>query len=760
MTMQRSNRIRSTHQRRVLDWLADGGGTVTEVARALSIRVPHASAALKKLRESGDVVRDDVNLRGSRYRLSSQGLSRLEADGIARLTDLVQWPPPPGAAGIVLSREGSLMLLGYVSQPSGPLLGLPERPMDEESGVLISSNGNTGEAESWRWAVQRGDGPVWWDIESMRRANPPERSSPMTLTAWMERPKIIGLVRARLLDDTIPWPVGVGSWFTSLPSGFWPELPQVLRDGESQVGRAGNTGPVVKPQGGIHAILGRRIDRSVVASNMAEKCISVVDGELLGHPPQHLPFDILRFWLRLVHPRLSDFAIKDRYERLVNDIKSNSSNSMTRKVLSDFPGRGWCEDFGTIIDTRNISQRGGEATLLAVLELSKAPIILDWRWKHVPVLDRLAVNNRCRLVISDSMDLDLPFRLTATGTVGKYDLEMQGRMKIPITISQDIKMPIGWQAPICPEDLIRGNSRIVKNADNETEALWLAIQLSHGDDAWADRHESEYPLASWIATTPQNHSSRWRRIGGKLDTAWSNLADLTKFDDEDLAELAMNEDTALSILVDRLRRIPLSNLSRNPTKPSVATAILLSREWFEEIPDVIDLWLQAPLRASDVLRKNWHEPEIGKLVNACKQHKMLLQDSVVDRDKMLAIMEDVHFSIWKDKAHSWLTTCLSSTMGRSALSMLELPWPVILSSQEIKADDLALVHHMPDGIGKNYLLDSLEGLTAAEQGVNPPISRSHPFAGWLFKEKVPLVPLETTYDMEIHIELHRRFQQG
>mgnify|MGYP001319811656 CR=1 FL=1 len=96
--MVRSNRIRSTYQRRVLDWLADGGGTVTEVSQALSIRVPHASAALKQLRESGDVVRDDASLRGSRYRLSSQGLNRLEGDGLARLNELVRWPPPPGAA--------------------------------------------------------------------------------------------------------------------------------------------------------------------------------------------------------------------------------------------------------------------------------------------------------------------------------------------------------------------------------------------------------------------------------------------------------------------------------------------------------------------------------------------------------------------------------------------------------------------------------------------------------------------------------------
>ena len=76
---------------------------------------------------------------------------------------------PPGAAGIVLARDGPMMLLGYASQPAGPLLGIPERPMDEASGVLLNSTGNEGESEVWRWAVQRGDGPIWWDIETLRK---------------------------------------------------------------------------------------------------------------------------------------------------------------------------------------------------------------------------------------------------------------------------------------------------------------------------------------------------------------------------------------------------------------------------------------------------------------------------------------------------------------------------------------------------------------------------------------------------------------
>ena len=122
-------------------------------------------------------------------------------------------------------------------------------------------------------------------------------------------------------------------------------------------------------------------------------------------------------------------------------------------------------------------------------------------------------------------------------------------------------------------------------------------------------------------------------------------------------------------------------------------------------------------------------------------------------------MEDVHFSLWDSKATLWLSVCLSSTMGRAAISILELPWPAILCSQEIKSEDLVLVHHMPEGVGKDSLLDVLEGITAAEQGLNPPVGRTHPFAGWLFKQTVPLIPLETEYNLDIHLELHRRFQQ-
>ena len=71
-------RIRSNYQRRVLNWLLDGGGTVSQIATALALQMPHASLALRQLRERGDVGRDDeAGIRGADHFITDQGRLRL-----------------------------------------------------------------------------------------------------------------------------------------------------------------------------------------------------------------------------------------------------------------------------------------------------------------------------------------------------------------------------------------------------------------------------------------------------------------------------------------------------------------------------------------------------------------------------------------------------------------------------------------------------------------------------------------------------------
>ena len=733
---------------------------MTEVSNALGLRVPHASAALKKLRESGDVARDDHNLRGSRYRLSSQGLSRLEGDGLARLNELVKWPPPPSAAGIVLAREGSMLLLGYASMPAGPLLGLPDRPMNDESGVLENSSGNGGASISWQWAVQREEGPVWWDLESMRRAVAPTDASPMTLTAWMERPKVMGVVRAKLLQDSKPWPLGVGSWFTSLPHGHWPELPNVLRDGDAAIGRAGNSGPQVRPRGGVHARLGRRTERSLIVRNTPSQSLKIVDGDLLSLPATPLPREILRHWLKLIHPRLGQKSVDEKYNRLLEDIQNSASNALTRKVLNDFPGRFWTDDFDNLIDTRSISHRAAESIVNYALEATNLPIVLDWRWPaNHNLLGRFASDSKCRMIICEIPDIGLPFVLTSHEGQGKFDLEMPGRLHLPISVDSDISVPNGWNPPSNPSELVRGNSSVAKNSDNQIEAMWQACKLANGDEEWADRHEKSFPLASWIATPMAGQAARWRRIGQYLNPAWATLASLDEFDTTTLADLALVDRDALVILMKRIRNNPLSIISLDANHPAIATVILLSSEWVEEDMDVIESWLSNPLEVSEVLRKNWNKPGIDRLVVACSHHSKLLNQDNFEREDVLGIMEDVHFSLWERHSTSWLLMCMSSTLGRSALSLRDLPWAAILFEQNLKGEDLVLVHHMPEGIGTDSLEDVVEALNAAEEGRPPVSGKSHPLAGWLFQKQMPEPPLTTEFNQEIHLALHRRFQQ-
>jgi len=761
VTMVRGNRIRSTYQRKILDWLADGGGTVTEVSRELRIRIPHVSSALRKLRESGDVVRDDTKKRGSKYRLTSTGIGRLESDSLSRLLDLVTWPPPPNAAGIVLARDGPMLLLGYVSNPLGPLLGLPSQPMDGDLGTLDSSNGNQGESESWVWAVQRNQSTVWWDLETMRKSNPPEEASPMTLSAWMERPKLMGIVRAKLIGKYDSWPLSVGSWFRQLQPGYWPKLPEILTDGDITIGRAGNTGPLVKPRGGIHARLGKRSDRSLLLNFLAPNSLTIADSDLLSKSKIPLPKSILRFWLQSIHPRLNKKSIQAKYERLLTDVENFSSNALTRKLLNDFPGRNWTDSHSGILDTSSVSKRGAEAILSYAMETSDVTINLDWRWgQSTELISRFSDDNRCGLLIEESGSSNLSFILSASSELGKYSLEMPGRLHLPISVNTNSVVPKDWALPKNPQDVVRGNSSRVSDADDEYDAMWKACELVDGDDVWADRHEGKYPLAAWIATTKESHASRWRRIGQRIDPVWAKLADLNSFDDSDLSDLALFDDYAMDILIDRVRENPMKVISSEIKNSAVATAILLSNAWIREEIDVIDRWLENPLRVSEVMRVNWDLEGIDRLVSACPHHKMLFENqNITDRISMLAIMEDVHYSLWENNSVDWLLVCLSSTTGRAAMASLEIPWPIILQNKNLKSEELKMVHHMPEGEGRLSLLDVIEGLESAEANRPPKMGLTHPMAGWLFHENIPLPPLENSHNKEIHIALHRRFQQ-
>ena len=69
------------------------------------------------------------------------------------------------------------------------------------------------------------------------------------------------------------------------------------------------------------------------------------------------------------------------------------------------------------------------------------------------------------------------------------------------------------------------------------EKLWAALEIyPKGDESWANRIETEYPLASWIATPSDKRPWRWIRIKEALPHGWVDLLPLLETSTRDLLE--------------------------------------------------------------------------------------------------------------------------------------------------------------------------------------------------------------------------------
>ena len=168
-------KIRSKHRRRLLDRLTEGGATVSELARDVDLRVPHASAEIKRLRIDGLVSSDlSAGSRGARIHLTESGWESVRADEWARASEASPMPDD-SSMSCLLSRDGPNLLLGVMETRDSPLLLIPDRPPVPIPG----DSGSTGsEGVPWSWAVLRERDPRWFDLSSMEpKPSPPPPSA-------------------------------------------------------------------------------------------------------------------------------------------------------------------------------------------------------------------------------------------------------------------------------------------------------------------------------------------------------------------------------------------------------------------------------------------------------------------------------------------------------------------------------------------------------------------------------------------------------
>ena len=111
VTLLSNKRIRSSYHRRILSWLIDSGGSVSQISKSLKIRTPHASLALSQLREQGLVSRNESSgIRGAIHKITKQGRKRLDEDYLA-LYKLHATNPSQNHDAIVLESKGPINIL-------------------------------------------------------------------------------------------------------------------------------------------------------------------------------------------------------------------------------------------------------------------------------------------------------------------------------------------------------------------------------------------------------------------------------------------------------------------------------------------------------------------------------------------------------------------------------------------------------------------------------------------------------------------------
>jgi len=767
-----SGRIRSGYRRRLLDWLADGGGTVSQAANDLDIRMPHVSAELKRLRNDGLAVRaDESGNRGAIHFLTTKGWRALESDALDRLEDLIDWPPPPGAIGIVLAKDGDSLLLALVQNPESSLLALPGNPLTAEENRGYFSTGNDGGAI---WAVVVRPGIRWYDLEERVPSDPPS-NHPSTLEDWLER-DLVGLVRARMLDSTKIWPLSPGTWFGSVDESNLPELPLEFTDGPVSIGRAGSIdGPLVSPSKQLVAIgLSDLVASSIV--DLYPNCLRIISTGVARGISSPLPVELLYHWLRRRHPRSEEKNIQSRFKRLSRRVLKDPVSvrgEVGRAILADFGGRDWVLDSSAnLIDTTGMTEEGVRSVVEWALIETELDLVIQWRWTgDKTIINRLRYEERLRLLLCpESTSEDLSLRQSESGS--ELVLETSEGTRLPLVLgkvreSKSRAIPKEWSLPECPEDLLEQLHTVsIGPPPDERDAMWIACGIyPDGDEKWANSVEVNYPLAAWIATPAEHRFSRWIRVKDRVNSVWISLLSPYSLTLEQLIETTSSGDDkwkedSVEAMMNLVRKMSTSIAKLDPNDPVSAGALIRVADWIEVPQEMLDISLktfcefpcsiQGVINSLETVGKRQWRAELRRSDDPrLIAWKEMESDDLIPASRQRELMSDLPYIWWADKAEFWLRSQLSNSIGRAFLSRTNLPWPALIirpkgeqvgppgsrrshpGMPEKHLEDLRLIHHLDEGLGKQSLLDLLDALESAVTRTPPETGRTHLLVGWL-----------------------------
>ena len=734
MTNLSGRKLRSRSQRRILRWLVDYSGSLTDISNSLKIRTPHTSLALSELRKRNLVYRDDSHgIRGAIHSITEYGREILEQDRLS-LYQKYSTNLESDYDGIVLESKDRELLLCYQKNTPISLVSLPLDPFSDDYESLENSSGTKGVI----WASVVPNSLSWYSTKELRKITPPGELGRGTLDAWLQKKESFALVRARLFKPTNQWNVPPGTRFNT-PKVKEIQLPNELSQGSHVIGKIIGTENVVSWDSRLHAHLSSDIDINLLINSFSENAC-VLRKNVIKPDVSVMPINCLYDWLKLRHKRLSKERLVAKFEEIKSTIYKQSINALSvalqKEISKDFGYCDWVDEVPKNIEISNLSLDGLKSIILHLRTSCDYPYIVEWDFDtelNLEFLNHLIRDNNCRLLVTrrgESVKIDsslgrlvsLPKLAMARLTLSNQhflDLELTHKSKNIVEVAHSVypndakELLQSYQNEHWDLTLMSGTSDDFRFRDQ----IWQGLhKYPSGDEEWANKIETTNPLAAWIATPPENRPSRWVRISGKIDGNWSDLMEVDRISLNLLLtsiNTASDEWRLMAIraisnhfLLDNqtvVETIKSENQSMNSV--AIATAILLicdklPLEFSEMIEDAIDEWLDSPFFASEVLealfrndgndnfdRFNVHSkvilaskihPTNSILYNWGKYVSVIQNLESISNEMMRVFMTLLPYQWWCGNSANWLVSQLSSSSGRRWLANQEIPWPALI----------------------------------------------------------------------------------
>ena len=541
-------RIRSGVRRRILECLSEGRATVTQIAAFANLRLPHASAELKRLRKESLVFSDDeTGSRGACLALSSRGWETLRADEIARVKHLVDEQPPTGALGRLISVSGNNLLIAFVRRPKGGPIAIPNRPLDPGR--------NFSQDDTWTWVEPRERKPRWLNSESYLPSPPPPREiDPSNIAAWGTESQVIGLQRFKLIDNSQPFQLASGSWFGNLNDLKSARLPNRVPEGHLwRVGSLAIGGPVIRMDTPVLAHGLDRMSREALLSAASPSAITIAPRRKIEITERTIPLDVLENWMEIAHPRLPlgerEERLKNLREALTNPKKSGRSRKVDdttwRRFRNHWGKTPWSSEplkNGDWIDTGVLSIQA-ERSLIEWCLTQSFDMVIELRPDNQTIFASTRLPENIRLILSPAWPSPPSANLIEPHPVLPA---MWSRLSLldgpsipvnlaPTTPTEALADEIIWTAPIHADQIDTSKQELggapdgskipdLQFDEDENRLLRAAvISYPRGDSEWANRMEPHHPLVAWIASPSSDRWSRWERLGSILGDEWIGL---------------------------------------------------------------------------------------------------------------------------------------------------------------------------------------------------------------------------------------------